>query len=947
MNGGVPPDSKCQGAGYPPEPDDGWVEWLSALDDQLAEKGEITAVPGAGDTPADEIPCDPKRLRQAAFVRLLAQIWPRLPYEAERWMGAAAVASCDESKREIGRFRIISELGRGGFGVVLLAEDPIIGRLVALKVPRPEVLITREFRERFQREARAQSLLNHPHIVPVLEAGEVGALSYVATAYFDSVNLREWLRTRTTAIPPRQAAAIARQLATALQHAHERGVLHRDLKPSNVLIEQISARNDDALGVVARLIDFGLAKVQSVADDLTGSRCQLGTPHYMAPEQAEGDSQRIGVATDVYGLGVLLFEMLCGRAPFAAQADVQVLRQIVEDDVPRPRRFRRAIPRDLEAICLKCLEKVPERRYRTATELADDLTRYLERLPIRARRVSSAGRLARWARRRPLPASLSGALVLLGVIASLLVAREWRQTRSALADVERERHRAEFRLKVSQDLLYRLVDELSAGSEFEGTPTTGSKLDQEIAGFLSELVDGIDPDRATSEEARAWNQLASIYLQRNDAARAQSFAERAVVACRRLERAPGGEVIFLELLRAEVILAAIVQRWGEQESALRMLYQARKLIERAPPSTDLNRLTYFKVAVERRTLRCAEALREFDDISGCVQRIDEALRVPVTGAERGVGRARTAASAYSSAARNFDMRGRRREAMACLDRARAALNYCETLEPRDVKIRLERASLARQSAQVNLRIGDYRSVVGDLRESLRLHRQLRQLYPVNSIYRASLDWPKLIAAYQTVGDTTAARWAIPEAIWEIEQALPLLDQTTTRIEKQAEVYSTLIWLEELLGRTARAQYWYKQATDTFARVSEIRELSVGERFAELQMWFHYGRGIADGPLRSKARERLIQCETRAAMLVAKAPTHVPARGYLARSRSWLGRICRDGRRLDEAEKWFALAAEEYRIVLREAPHEKGFATDLAMCEEFLASRKQGSVASRQ
>jgi tetratricopeptide (TPR) repeat protein len=285
------------------------------------------------------------------------------------------------------------------------------------------------------------------------------------------------------------------------------------------------------------------------------------------------------------------------------------------------------------------------------------------------------------------------------------------------------------------------------------------------------------------------------------------------------------------------------------------------------------------------------------------------------------------------------------EAIACAERAQAAIEYCVERDPRDHRTRSLQAALLRHTAQLKQRAGDYRGAIGDLRDSLRQHRRLARWYPQEAVYRASSDWQQLIGLYQAVGDTTAARWAIPEALWELEQGLLKIDAANVSLHEFSEICHVAVSLEELLGRGLRSQVWYKRATDLCAQVAESRELTVVEQLAEVRCWYHYGRDIAESPMRAKARDRLIECETRAARLLADVPEQHEARGYLARSRSWLGRISRDARRLDDAEKWFRLAAEEYRVILKQAPHEKGFAADLATCEAFLATRQPAGVAS--
>lgn len=343
---------------------------------------------------------------------------------------APVAAPGGNGPHRIGRFELRRQLGKGGCGIVFLAYDPKLEREVALKIPRPEMLLSAEARRRLVREALAAAEFDHPNLVPVYETGEIGPVCYIATAFCPGLTLGEWLDRQAFPVPVRQAARLVATIAEAVQHAHDRGVLHRDLKPNNVILQATGQdlQNQEAAPgsvllrgehFIPRVVDFGLAKlIERGAPSETTTRQILGTPKYMAPEQAQARHQDIGPAADVYALGVILYELLTGRAPYDGATDVEVLRQAIDGEATRPRLIRHDIPRDLEAICLKAMDKQPGRRYRTAIDLADDLRRFLDGKPTIARPLKWVGRAARWLRRN----DQAVALVVLATIATVLLA---------------------------------------------------------------------------------------------------------------------------------------------------------------------------------------------------------------------------------------------------------------------------------------------------------------------------------------------------------------------------------------------------------------------------------------------------------------------------------------------------------------------------------------------
>jgi WD40 repeat protein len=320
----------------------------------------------------------------------------------------------------IAGYEILGELGRGGMGVVYKAKQVRANRLVALKMILAGPHAVGQELARFRAEAEAVARLQHPHIVQVFDVGEQDGLPYFSLEFCPGGTLAD--RLDGTPWPGREAARMIETLARAIHAAHHHGIVHRDLKPANVLL---SAEGEP------KITDFGLAKKLEETGQ-TQAGAIMGTPSYMAPEQAQGKSHEIGPAADVYALGAILYELLTGRPPFKGPTVVDTVMQVVADEPVPPTRLAPRTPRDLETIGLKCLQKDAKKRYASAEELSDDLHRFLEGEPVRARPVGALGRLIRWARRRPAVAALLALVVLITAVGAGMVTWKWLEAKSAL-----------------------------------------------------------------------------------------------------------------------------------------------------------------------------------------------------------------------------------------------------------------------------------------------------------------------------------------------------------------------------------------------------------------------------------------------------------------------------------------------------------------------------------
>ncbi len=338
----------------------------------------------------------------------------------------------------IGRYEIIRRLGAGGFGVVFLARDPQLDREVALKVLKPEAIVSDSARKRFLREAHAAAVLSHPAIVPIFEAEQAGPVGYIAFELCHGQTLEQWLNDQTQPVDQKLACQIVQHLAEAVQHAHSRGVIHRDLKPGNVILKsKAETGSHSRLDVSSlRVTDFGLAQLESVdGTSLTQTGAPLGTPAYMSPEQARGTT-KLMAGSDIYSLGVIFYQLITGRVPFSYESNFETLQSIINDEPLSPLRLNSVIDRDVAAICLKCLEKDPTQRYESCQALEDDLRNYLAGRPIQARTISSLDRFQRWYFRNPIVAtslSLLAASLIIGASVSSYYWWHAEQARSALS----------------------------------------------------------------------------------------------------------------------------------------------------------------------------------------------------------------------------------------------------------------------------------------------------------------------------------------------------------------------------------------------------------------------------------------------------------------------------------------------------------------------------------
>jgi TolB-like protein/Tfp pilus assembly protein PilF/predicted Ser/Thr protein kinase len=392
---------------------------------------------------------------------------------------------------DFGNYHLLEEIGRGGQGVVYRARQKSLNRTVALKVIGLGHWATESHLKRFRREAEAAASLEHPCIVPIYEVGERDGSCYFSMKFIEGGQLDQVVRREP--MPVRRAVELIAKVARTVHYAHEHGILHRDIKPGNILLDTKGEPH---------LTDFGLARLIETESTVTRTLEVLGTPSYMAPEQAVGNNASVSSVTDVYGLGAVLYQLLTGHPPFAGGTTYETIKLLLDTEPRQPRLWNPKIDRDLSTICLKCLEKDPQRRYSSALALAEDLDRWLKHEPIQARRTGVFARARKWVRRNPTSALLAASLVALAAAAAWIVWKSefvYRPVTTGIAvlpfeNLDGDKEHAFFADGIQDDILTKLakVADLKVISRTSVMPYRGARNTRQIGDALrvSHVLEG-------------------------------------------------------------------------------------------------------------------------------------------------------------------------------------------------------------------------------------------------------------------------------------------------------------------------------------------------------------------------------------------------------------------------------------------------------------------------
>jgi tetratricopeptide (TPR) repeat protein len=692
--------------------------------------------------------------------------------------------------RYFGDYEIQSELGRGGMGIVYRARQITLNRPVALKMIKAGILADDSELERFQKEAEAVALLDHPGIVPIYEVGEYDGQSYFSMKLVEGGNLAD--RMGSFRENSKAVATLMIAMAQAVHHAHMRGILHRDLKPLNILIDHHGHPH---------VTDFGLAKRVENDVELTPSGAFVGTPAYMSPEQVQSHRGSMTTATDVYGLGAIFYALLTGKAPFGGKSVIETLDSVRSHSPERPRKINARVPADLETICLKCLEKEPSRRYSSAQALIDDLENWVESRPITARRVGLAERACLACKRRPAVATLSAAVVLaliVGTVAVIIVQTRANgllegqkndlivanskieqvnsELRGANILLDRQRLRAEDREAQAINAVKRFRDAIASEPELKNTPVLSLlriRLLREPLAFFRALRNRLQADGESRPEsldrlAQSSFELGNLSYEIGDKQDAlNAYREALAILENRAKAEPASVPVQDALAALFTRMGVLLSETGKPNDALNA-YQSslqirQKMADANPSDPERQRgiaTCYHNIAAVLKTIaRPAETLKFHESALRIQRKLAEAnptdaqLQCDVAASQSNLGSLLRAT-------------GRLPEALEAQQSALAIFQKLTDADPTNTAFQLK-------LGQVHLNLGVLFNDLGKLAESLKAFqatqtvlRKLADANPTNIQFRSGLA-----ASYLNSGNILMYNGKETEALKAYESAL--------------------------------------------------------------------------------------------------------------------------------------------------------------------------------